>query len=197
MENLHYGIRQHVHSDSKEAIGRALAEQIPDNSSLFINVGTTTEAAGHALINRCNGLKIITNNLNVAIEASNKADFEVIVTGGRVRGADKAVVGASAVDMIEQFMVDFAIVGISGIDSTGNLLDFDYREVRVAQAILRNARTVYLLADSTKFGRNALVKMGHVSQLTALFTDQHPPKPIADLLDRHGVRVIVSGPTAP
>jgi len=122
------------------------------------------------------------------------SNVAVIVAGGVVRPTDLAVIGASAVDMINQFKVDYAVIGISGIDPDGSLLDFDYREVRVAQAIMRNARQTFLVADHTKIGRNALVRLGHVSQLAAFYTDQEPAESLRATLARADVRLCVAGP---
>src|SRR3546814_8615036 len=66
------------------------------------------------------------------------------------------------------FKVDFGIIGISGIDDDGTLLDFDYREVRAAQAIIKNSRRVFLATDHTKFGRNAMVRLAHVNEIHAV-----------------------------
>jgi len=192
-ENIGYEIRQVAFSEEKRAIGAAVAQDIPDRASLFINIGTTTEAVARALAAR-EGLKVITNNLNVARLLGPRSDFEVIVAGGVVRPTDLAVIGASAVDMINQFKVDYAVIGISGIDPDGSLLDFDYREVRVAQAIMRNARQTFLVADHTKIGRNALVRLGHVSQLAAFYTDQEPAESLRATLARADVRLCVAGP---
>src|SRR3546814_12226889 len=85
------------------------------------------------------------------------------------------------------FKVDFGIIGISGIDDDGTLLDFDYREVRAAQAIIKNSRRVFLATDHTKFGRNAMVRLAHVNEVDAIFTDRVPPKTMIDLLDRKSV----------
>src|SRR3546814_3529786 len=79
------------------------------------------------------------------------------------------------------FKVDFGIIGISGIDDDGTLLDFDYREVRAAQAIIKNSRRVFLATDHTKFGRNAMVRLAHVNEIHAVFTDRVPPKPMIDI----------------
>ena len=73
--------------------------------------------------------------------------IEVIVAGGAVRRADGAVIGSTAISLIGQFKVDYAIIGASAIDEEGALLDFDYREVQAAQAIIANARSVMLVAD--------------------------------------------------
>ncbi|MFX8840834.1 DeoR family transcriptional regulator, partial [Acinetobacter baumannii] len=83
-------------------------------------------------------LLVITNNLNVAMLLYRHPRIEVVVAGGTVRRADGAVVGSTATQLIGQFKVDYAIIGASAIDEEGALLDFDYREVQVAQAIIAN-----------------------------------------------------------
>src|SRR3546814_18855338 len=80
VENLAYQTRQVLHQEEKARIARVLAAEIPDNASLFINIGTTTEQVANALVDH-KGLRVITNNLNVANILGGKPDFEVIVTG--------------------------------------------------------------------------------------------------------------------
>lgn len=191
--NMEYETRRNLMAAEKAAIGRLVAEHIPDGASLFLNVGTTTEAVARALLGH-RGLKVITNNLNLAILLSQGQDFEVSIAGGRIRPDDLAVVGEATVDFINNFRVDFGIIGISGIDFDGTLLDFDFREVKVAQTIIANARTVFLATDHSKFGRRAMVKLGHVSMLDAVFVDHAPPQPMADLLEREQVSVHVAFP---
>ena len=191
VENLAYQTRQVLWQGEKQAIARAVAEQIPDEASLFINIGTTTEEVAKALMGH-RGLRVITNNLNVASIMSSKPDFEVTVAGGLVRTRDRGIVGEATIDLIGQFKLDFGIIGISGIDSDGTLLDFDYREVRVARAIMENSRQVFLVADHTKFGRNAMVRLGSLTQLSAVFTDRAPPEPIRALLNQAEVQLRIA-----
>ena len=171
--NLSYDARRFASAEAKRAIGVAAAELIPNGSSLFINIGTTTEEVAKALAFRTD-LLVITNNLNVAIELYRHAGIEVIVAGGTVRKSDGAVVGAAATNVIRQFKVDYAVIGVSAIDLDGTLLDFDYREVLVTQAIIENARQVILVSDSSKFARKAPVRIGHMSQVDSFVTDQVP-----------------------
>jgi DeoR family glycerol-3-phosphate regulon repressor len=173
IENLRYDARRLIASDEKIAIGQATAARIPDNASLFINIGTTTEAVARALLQH-NGLMVITNNINVASEMRAYPQIEVIIAGGVVRGSDGGIVGEAAVDFIRQFKVDFAIIGTSAIDDEGALLDYDYREVKVAQAIISNARKVILVADSTKLERTAPVRIAHLEQVDIFVTDHCP-----------------------
>ena len=186
VENVAYANRRILHREEKRRIAHTVVRHIPDRSSLFINIGTTTEAVAEALLDR-KGLRIITNNLNVANVLSARDDFQVIVAGGLVRSRDRAIIGEAALDFMQQFRVEFAVIGISGIDMDGTLLDFDYREVRVAQTIIANSRQVFLVTDHSKFGRNAMVRLGNITQVSALFTDRPPPEPIRELLEAHDV----------
>lgn len=78
-----------------------VARQLPNNSSLFINIGTTTEEIAKALCNH-QRLKVITNNLHVASILSTNVNFEVIVAGGLVRHRDGGLIGEATVDFIDQ-----------------------------------------------------------------------------------------------
>jgi DeoR family transcriptional regulator, glycerol-3-phosphate regulon repressor len=188
-ENTAYAARQEMFLNEKRRIAKCVAAEIPDHATLFINLGTTTEEVARAL-RQHSGLRVITNNLNVAnIMADESSDAQVMVAGGAVRARDKGVVGEQAVDFIRMFKVDFGIIGISGIEADGTLRDFDVAEVRVAQAIIEQSRTVCLVADHSKFGRAALVRLGHLSQIDALYTDQTPPEWMQESLEGVAVRV--------
>lgn len=180
VSNTAYSKRQIMQQEEKQRIAQAITQHIPNYSSLFINIGTTTEEIAKALLNH-SGLQVVTNNINVATILAAKEDFDVLIAAGSIR-KDGGVVGQSAEDFINQFKVDFGIVGISGIDEDGSLLDYDYREVRVSQAIIRNSREVILAADHSKFGRNATVRLGNISQAHQVFTDKLPHPDILALL---------------
>ena len=189
VENLAYEARRFVAAEEKKAIGAAAAALIPNGCSLFINIGTTTEEVAAALSSH-EDLLVITNNLNVAMLLYRHPRIEVVVAGGAVRRADGAVVGSTATQLIGQFKVDYAIIGVSAIDEEGALLDFDYREVQVAQAIIANARSVMLVADSTKFTRSAPVRIAHMSQINTFVTDSALPAGLASICNHRGIQVI-------
>ena len=194
-ENIAYRQRQHIHESAKKAIARAVAKAVPVGCSLILNIGTTTEAIARELLKH-KGLRVITNNLNVAAMLSDNPDCELIVAGGVVRGRDRGIVGEATVEFIRQFRVDIALIGISGIEADGTLRDFDYREVQVTRAIIESSREVWLAADHSKFNRPAMVEVGQVSQLDMLFTDKPPPAPFAKLLAAAGVQCTVAGDNA-
>jgi len=191
VQNTAYSQRAHQMRDEKQRIATAMAARIPDQASLFINIGTTTEAIAKALLHH-KGLRVLTNNLNVAAILCANPDCEVIVAGGVVRKRDRAIVGEAAVDFIRQFRVDIALIGISGIEPDGSLRDYDMREVKVAQTIIEHAREVWLAADHTKFNRPAMVQLAQLAQIDRLFTDAPPPEPFPALLHEAGVQCTVA-----
>jgi len=191
-EYIGYSVREEIARDEKEAIGRATAALIPNNSSVIINSGTTTVAAARQLQHHV-GLKIVTDSVFLANEIRGFVGIEVMVPGGLVRRTDGAILGEAAVDFIRQFRVDTAVIGAAAIAADGSLLDFDLREASVARAIIENARSVVLAADSSKFGRVAPVCIGRIEQIDVLVTDRGCPKALKDLCVEKGVRLVLAG----
>lgn len=172
--NQPYQDRLQEGMDGKRKIARMVAKLIPDGASLFLNIGTTTEALAAELVGRTD-MRIVTNNLNIANMMRETKGSEVMIAGGFVRQSDGGIVGEATTEFLKQFRLDIGVIGISGIDEDGSLLDFDYQEVRSAQAIIQNSRKVFLVADHAKFGRRAMVRLGHYDDIHHFFTDQTPP----------------------
>ena len=189
--NIAYAERRRLSADAKEAIGRATAALIPQGASLFLNIGTTTEAVARALIDTPN-LMVVTNNLNVAQIMASHPTAEVILTGGRLRRADGGLTGDMAVETIRQFKVDVAVIGGSALDEEGDILDFDPDEVRVSRAILSQARAAILVADHGKLARAAPVRIANLRDLDRWITDAPPPARLRDLCDAAGTTITIA-----
>jgi len=191
--NVGYEQRRNLFAAEKARIGAAAAACIPDNSSLIINIGTTTEQVARALYNH-RDLVVITNNINVVNILSGSPAKELILTGGVVRQSDGGIVGEAAVEFIRQFRADSAVIGASAIDEDGALLDYDYREVSVARAIISNARRVIVVADHQKFARSAPVRICDLSRIDMFVTDLPPPPRFAEACELHNVDLVVTDP---
>lgn len=189
--NFGYEARRQLAHEEKRRIGSRAAALIPDSASLILNIGTTTEQVAVALHGK-QQLMVITNNINVVNILQGNEDIEVIVAGGVLRHSDGGIVGEAAVDFIRQFRVDYAVIGTSAIDNDGTLLDYDYREVKVAQAILENARRTILVADCMKMQRSAPVRIGHLSQVDYFVTDAALSARLLGICREHDVVVEVA-----
>ena len=195
VENIDYAERQVMNVESKRRIARLVAQQVESGRSLILNIGTTTEEVARALAQHC-GIRVVTNNLNVAAILAANEQAEVFVAGGLVRHRDRGIVGEATLDFIRQFKVDVGVIGVSSIEADGTLLDYDYREVRVAQAIIEQSREVWLVADRSKFTRSAMVRLGHLSEIDRFFTDAPIPEPLTKVLEAAKVQLFIAGAEA-
>lgn len=193
VENIDYDQRQVMNADAKRHIARLVARQVEPGRSLILNIGTTTEEVARALAHH-RGIRVVTNNLNVAAILAANEQAEVFIAGGLVRHADYGIVGEATLDFMRQFKVDIGVIGVSSIEPDGTLLDYDYREVRVAQAIVEQSREAWLVADHSKFTRSAMVRLGHISEIDRFFTDRPVPPPVRKVLDEAKVEVHVADP---
>ncbi|MGL6071567.1 DeoR/GlpR family DNA-binding transcription regulator, partial [Craterilacuibacter sp.] len=123
VENEDYFARKGKLQNEKAHIAQLLADSIPDHASIFMGIGTTMEAIAQALTLGHKGLRVITNNIHVASIMSANPDFTVLITSGVVRASDGGITGVATLDFINQFKVDYAVIGAAGIESDGSLLD--------------------------------------------------------------------------
>lgn len=190
-ENISYRSRLHLSNEGKKKIALTTGQLILDNSSLFINIGTTTECVAEQLKNK-QGLLVVTNNLNITNTLRGNDSIKVMVAGGLVRSDDGGIVGEATINFMDQFRLDFAVIGISAIDLEGNLLDFDFRETVVNKTIIKNARCVILVADGDKFERKAPVMLGNLSDVDIFVTDKKPPSTFIHLCERNNTKIYVA-----
>ena len=197
VENLGYGARKLLMAREKDEIARQAAALIPDNSSLFINIGTTTGKVAEHLFDR-RGLLVISNDMNIASTLWPSNSLEVMITGGNIRSRDGGIIGASTEEFVSRFKVDYAVIGCSAIDADGELFDYDLREVRVTQAIINRSRSVILVTDSMKFERQAPVSIADLADIDILVTDPGITPEAAELCVDRKVRLEIAGEeTAP
>lgn len=171
--NTPYEARRGTLAQEKETIARAVAAEIADESSVFIDIGTSAEAVARQLLHK-RGLRIVTNNLNVVSILAGKEDFDITVTCGQLRQRDLALMGDACADFVARFQLDCSILGVVSISTEGDILDFSLDDARLTQAILGCGRRAFVVADHSKFGRPAVAKVGHLSQVHTLFTDRLP-----------------------
>jgi len=190
-ENIAYRQRQVLNAEGKARIARAVAAAVPEGCSLILNIGTTVEEVARALIHH-RGLRVITNNLNVANILADNPDCEVIVAGGVLRSRDRGIVGEATVEFIRQFKVDIGLIGISGIEADGTLRDYDFREVKVARTIMEHSREIWLAADASKFNRQAMVELAPLTSIDRMFTDEPLRAPFDTMLAESGVKCVVA-----
>lgn len=188
--NIGYEDRRRLNEDAKFRIAQECARAIPDNASLLLNIGTSTEAVARALLQH-RDLLVVTNNINVANTLVSNRSCEIIVAGGSLRRSDGGLVGNLTMRTIEQFKFDYAVIGCSALDEDGDILDFDIQEVGVSQTIIRQARQTYLVSDHSKFLRSAPVRIASLADVDTFFTDLPILEPLAARCAGWSTKIVV------
>lgn len=189
--NIAYEERRRLNAEGKAAIARVCAAEIIEECSVFLNIGTTTEAVAAELIDHEN-LLVVTNNMNVANILADTSLSDVIVTGGSVRKSDGGLLGDLTRAAVQHFKFDVAVIGCSALDADGDILDFDVAEVGVSRAALDRARRKVLVADHTKFARTAPAQLASLADVDLFVTDKPPPAALLRRCRDWGTDVIVA-----
>lgn len=189
--DVNYAARRSHFEKEKARIARKVAESIPEGATVFIDIGTTMEAVAEALLDHSR-LTVITNHLSVALILSRQSNFDIMLAGGILRRRDNATTGESAREFIEQFRVGYGIFGIGGINAEGDMLDYEFRDIGVSRAAMKISKARYFALDHSKYDTDAMVRIGHISDADAIFTDAAPPTPLRRLIKSCGVALHVA-----
>lgn len=184
--------RTTLQSEGKARMADVVAARIPDGASVFLDIGTTLEAVARRLTGHRN-LMVVTNNLHAGNALADAPGVDLILTGGLLRSADGGLVGETTAEFVRQFRPDYALIGASALSLDGDALDYDFREVRVAQTVMELARASWLLADHTKFARSAPVRIGRIAAFDAFVTDAPPPGDLGETCRAEGCEVVTAG----
>ncbi len=176
----------------KQRIGQAAARLIREDSTLFLDVGTTALCVAQALPSDFRGI-VATNSLPAAAEVAQRTQATVLVSGGQLSRANLAMAGQQALSLLEEVRADLAFLGSGGVHPSG-LTDFYLDEVATRRAMIRNSAQAYVLADAGKFNRIAPFRVAGWEDLAGLITDQDPPAGLSAGVHQAGGELIVATP---
>jgi len=177
-------------ADAKRAIARRAIQLFEPGDTMFVDTGTTTLFFAEEL-SQANGLTVITNSAAIAALAARGASNTTFLIGGEYRADGTENLGPLAIEQIGRFHAIHAVLAVGAVETVG-VLDFDVKEADVARAMIAQARSVTVLADTSKFGRGGLIKVAPLSAVARVITEAEPPSEISSALIDAGVSVIVA-----
>lgn len=172
--------RMRENAIAKRRIARVMADRIADGASLMLDTGTTTSFLARELLGH-RRLTVVTNSSDVARTLATVNGNRVFMAGGELRGDSGAALGASALEFIRDFTVEFAIISAGAVDAHG-VMDFDLQEAEFARTVLGCGARRVVLTDASKFGRRGFIRVAGFDRLDELVTDQPPPEDLAAAL---------------
>lgn len=190
LEVKNYLERLTISVDEKiELVDKAM-RLIDDGDSLSLNDGSTTLFLAKALKNRFNRLTILTNSIDIAQELSDKKEFKIILTGGIFSHEERAFFGSCAESIIDNFIIDKAFIGISGISLENGITDISLSEANVQKKIIENSKELYILIDSSKIEKDSLVKVSPLEKVKVLISDSKIDKKILELYKKNSITIL-------
>jgi len=175
----------------KETIGRKAARFINDGDTIVVDSGTTTrEIVNH--LGRFSRLTVITNALNIASALADMENITIILPGGIMRHNILSLVGAIAIDNFKKFFGDTLFLATDGIDVNLGLSSPDLEEAALKRTMIKVARKVIVVADSSKFGKRNLAVICSISQIDVLITDKGISSLDKQALEQMGVQVVIA-----
>ena len=182
--------RMRENAQEKRAIERHVSDMIADGDSVMMDTGTTTSMLARELLSK-RDLTIVTNSSDVARTLAIVNGNRVVMAGGELNGDNGAAFGRPAIEFIERFNTDFAIISIAAVSAAQGLMDYHLEEAELARAVLRQGRRRLVVTDHTKFSRTALVTVCGFDAFDELVTDRDPPEEITSRLAANGVACTV------
>jgi DeoR/GlpR family transcriptional regulator of sugar metabolism len=177
--------------EQKQIIGKKAAELIESGETIILDSGSTTTEIAKNLIGR-KDIKVITNALNIALMLGAEPGIEVIVTGGEFKPPTLSLTGQKAASFFDDINVDKLFLATAGISLRSGLTYPSISDIVVKKAMIDAADVVYLVADSTKIGKNAFASLGALSLIDYIITDASIDQKRAQILREHEIEIIIA-----
>lgn len=185
-------VQERVNNQSKEKqrIGAMAATLVKEGDTIILDSGTTTlEVARH--LQNFRHLQVITNGLNIAVELLGSRTIQTIIMGGSVRNDSASVVGRATEDMLEQFSADKLFLCGAGCDPEFGVSGTNLDETMANRAMLRAAREIIVVADSSKFSKRSMSLIASFSEVDLVISDVDMPAEMQDRVRSFGCKLVL------
>lgn len=153
----------------KEEIGRYCMRFIEDGDVIALDASSTALALAR---NITANVRVVTNNISIAQELSQKENVDIVLLGGNVRKKSCSTVGFSAVTMMEELLVDKLFLSSKALAFEYGISDATESEGEMKKAMIQSSNKVILMADCTKLGTRAFYRVGSVECADIIVTNQ-------------------------
>jgi DeoR family transcriptional regulator of aga operon len=188
------------HASEKQRIAAAASAIVQAGATICLNGGTTTTEVARAIATRADlqgtpnepAVTVVTNALNIANELVVRPRIKVVVTGGVVRPQSYELSGPLARLLLEEISLDYAMIGVDGIDVRAGATAHHEGEASINQLMVTRAKETVVVADSSKLGVVAFARICPIDRVTTLVTDSRADERALALFADRGVRVLVT-----
>ena len=186
-----YMIRSLKMIEQKKAIGKFAASLIPEDSLIFIDVGTTLlELAKNMPTDK--NISVITNWIPIAQELEKKMFSNLFLIGGKVNCREMSIIGNYSLQFLDNFNIEICFIGVSGISIDHGLTDYILEEIEIKKQMIQRAKKRIVLADHKKFNQLAPIKICDLSDIDTIVTSEGLENDIKQKYIDSGIEIIVA-----
>ncbi len=182
--------RQNEQAEDKMRIGQAAAALVQKGETIFLGSGTTVLEVARALRQR-RELTVLTNSLPVVNILSGSEDITLICLGGMLRESEFSFIGHITEQALAEVRADKVFMGTRAISLEYGLTNEYLPETMTDRAILKAGKEIIVLADHTKFGRAATVRLAPLETIHTIITDNGISQDFLEAFQERGVNVVV------
>ena len=182
-------VRNEEFSEEKRMLSMTAAEFVNEGDVISIDAGNTAIAFAHALKEKFSKLTIVTHSLDVFNILCYHKEFNVILCGGSFKREENTFFGSLAFDIIHKTHVDKTLIFPSAISIEFGICDYQDDLLQIQKEMIKNADNVYILSDSSKFEKKALLKLDDMKTEFYYITDNNLPVGLEKLYKENGINV--------
>jgi len=186
-----YMIRSLKMIEQKKVIGKLAASLIPENSLIFIDVGTTLLELAKNLPTDKN-ISVITNWIPITQELGKKMFSKLFLLGGKVNCREMSIIGNYSLEFLNDFNIEICFIGVGGISIDHGLTDYTFEEVEMKKQMIKRVKKRIVLADHNKFNRTAPIKICDLSAIDMIVTSEGLEDKDRINIEKYGVEVIIA-----
>ena len=193
VEDVPIAVKETLHHAEKVRIGQVAARMIRDGETILLDSGTSTaEIARQIRTLKLQGLNVITNALNIAMEVATIPFVRLIMIGGILRQMSYSLCGPPAEQTLRHVHADRLFLGVDGLDPDIGYMTPDVLEAQLNAIMIQVSREVVVVADSSKFQRRSLSVIGPIDAAHKIITDGGVSPEMVAAMRARNVEVIIA-----
>lgn len=182
-------VRNEESSEEKKNLSESAVRFIKEKDIICIDIGSTANCFAHALKENFSDLTVVTNSLDVFNILSNHADFKVILCAGHFLREENGFFGGLTLDALSKIHVQKAFIFPSAVSIEFGICDYQEEFYQVQKAMIKCADEVFVLADSSKFEKSALLKLDDMRSEYFYVTDNKLSQGLENLYKENGIKI--------
>ena len=181
-----YSKRATENIDAKKSIAQKAHSLIKQDSTIFLDSGTTTKMLADLLADE--RLFIVTAAPNIALICATNPNASIYMTGGILNNSNLSLSGVNAVNFLDNINIDIAFMTASGFSGSFDCGDFD--ECQLKKRVISKASKTVLLMDNSKVGRRMPFTFANLDDVNCIITEGIAVPEIVEAAEEYNIEVL-------